>query len=309
MKSNESANEFAGKLSSIQTMFKSLRGTLKDKVLVRKLVPKKFLPIVASIEQYQEIDTMQFEEAVGRITAFEERLKIKTNQKTIIKTNFYWQVQIIKEVAEDMKETSPKTKVAMKKCHNSTGSMLYSCFKLLDDLRVPKSSSISCAGGDPLGAHNEVKKMPHHFGREESGLEREIVEGWIDFLNNINALIPFFRTVQNKMSEVDIPEYQLFQQYVVVIAYCAIEQSRTDFLRAKQNEIRNDFLSTLYYAITRGDQDGRDAGSRIILPVTFTGAPRPRTPTLGQIFAPTKSHLATSQQECLEMDITEVNML
>lgn len=78
MKTNESANEFAGKLSSIQAKFKSLGGTLKDKVLVRKLlnsVPKKFLPIVASIEQYQEIDTMQFEEAVGRITAFEERLK------------------------------------------------------------------------------------------------------------------------------------------------------------------------------------------------------------------------------------------
>nr|GEU52171.1 protein ALP1-like [Tanacetum cinerariifolium] len=75
MKPNESANEFAGKLSSIQAKFKSLRVTLKDKVLVRKLlnsVPKKFLPIVASIEQYQEIDTMQFEKAVGRITAFEE---------------------------------------------------------------------------------------------------------------------------------------------------------------------------------------------------------------------------------------------
>ncbi|PWA85319.1 zinc finger, CCHC-type [Artemisia annua] len=78
MKTNESASEFAGKLSSIQAKFKSLGGTLKDKVLMRKLlnsVPKKFLPIVASIEQYQEIDTMQFEEAVGRITAFEERLK------------------------------------------------------------------------------------------------------------------------------------------------------------------------------------------------------------------------------------------
>ncbi|GJZ16522.1 zinc finger, CCHC-type containing protein [Tanacetum coccineum] len=78
MKPHESTSEFAGKLSSIQAKFKSLGGTLKDKVLVRKLlnsVPKKFLPIVASIEQYQEIDTMQFEEAVGRITAFEERLK------------------------------------------------------------------------------------------------------------------------------------------------------------------------------------------------------------------------------------------
>nr|GFA12382.1 zinc finger, CCHC-type [Tanacetum cinerariifolium] len=54
MKPNESANKFAGKLSSIQAKFKILGGTLKDKVLVRKLlnsVPKKFLPTVASIEQ------------------------------------------------------------------------------------------------------------------------------------------------------------------------------------------------------------------------------------------------------------------
>nr|GEV11104.1 zinc finger, CCHC-type [Tanacetum cinerariifolium] len=43
--------------------------------LVQKAFPKKFLPIVASIEQYQEIDTMQFEEAVGRIITFEEQLK------------------------------------------------------------------------------------------------------------------------------------------------------------------------------------------------------------------------------------------
>nr|GEV72465.1 E3 ubiquitin-protein ligase RGLG2-like [Tanacetum cinerariifolium] len=52
MKPHESTNEFAGKLSSIQVKFKSLGGTLKDKVLVRKLlnsVPKKFLPIIREI--------------------------------------------------------------------------------------------------------------------------------------------------------------------------------------------------------------------------------------------------------------------
>ncbi|XP_076935889.1 uncharacterized protein LOC143602772 [Bidens hawaiensis] len=78
MKSNETVSDFAGKLSSLQTKFKTLGGTLKDKALVRKLlisVPKKFLPIVASIEQYQEIDTMPFVEVVGRVKAFEEHLK------------------------------------------------------------------------------------------------------------------------------------------------------------------------------------------------------------------------------------------
>ncbi|PWA87903.1 zinc finger, CCHC-type [Artemisia annua] len=63
---------------NIKAKFASLGTTLEDKIIVRKLlnsVPKKFLPIVATIEQYSEIDTMPFEEAVGRITAFEERIK------------------------------------------------------------------------------------------------------------------------------------------------------------------------------------------------------------------------------------------
>ncbi|PWA43889.1 zinc finger, CCHC-type [Artemisia annua] len=78
MKENETISDFSGRLGSIRARFKNLGSTLKDKTIVRKLlnsVPKKFLPIVATIEQYSEIDTMPFEEAVGRITAFEERIK------------------------------------------------------------------------------------------------------------------------------------------------------------------------------------------------------------------------------------------
>nr|GEW68970.1 zinc finger, CCHC-type [Tanacetum cinerariifolium] len=47
-------------------------------VLIRKLLnsaPNKFLPIVATIEQYQDLDEMSFEEAIGRLTAYEERIK------------------------------------------------------------------------------------------------------------------------------------------------------------------------------------------------------------------------------------------
>ncbi|GJV00989.1 zinc finger, CCHC-type containing protein [Tanacetum coccineum] len=78
MKNNETVSNFAEKLGSIRGKFKSLGSTLKDKTLVRKLlnsVPKKFLPIVAFIEQYSEIDEMSFEEAMGRIITFEERIK------------------------------------------------------------------------------------------------------------------------------------------------------------------------------------------------------------------------------------------
>ncbi|PWA65918.1 zinc finger, CCHC-type [Artemisia annua] len=78
MTENERVKDFSGKLGSIKAKFANLGTTLEDKIIVRKLlnsVPKKFLPIVATIEQYSEIDTMQFKEAVGRITAFEERIK------------------------------------------------------------------------------------------------------------------------------------------------------------------------------------------------------------------------------------------
>ncbi|KAI3759529.1 hypothetical protein L6452_07414 [Arctium lappa] len=75
MKENETVSSFASKLS---TIFTNLGTTLESKIIVRKLlnsVPKKFLPIVATIEQYQDLDKISFEKAVGRLTTFEERIK------------------------------------------------------------------------------------------------------------------------------------------------------------------------------------------------------------------------------------------
>nr|GFA60084.1 zinc finger, CCHC-type [Tanacetum cinerariifolium] len=78
IKPNKKVSDFEGKLSSIMAKFKGLGETLEDKVLVRKLLnsaPKKFLPIVTTIEQYQDLDEMSFEEAIGRLTTYEERIK------------------------------------------------------------------------------------------------------------------------------------------------------------------------------------------------------------------------------------------
>ncbi|XP_023754501.1 uncharacterized protein LOC111902925 [Lactuca sativa] len=78
MKENESINDFSGKISGIVAKFKSLGSTLEEEVIVRKFlnsVPKKYLPIVAPIEQYSDLETMTFEEAVGRVKAYEERLQ------------------------------------------------------------------------------------------------------------------------------------------------------------------------------------------------------------------------------------------
>ncbi|GJX38653.1 hypothetical protein Tco_0251956 [Tanacetum coccineum] len=78
MNDNESINDFAGKISGIVAKFKSLGSSLEEEVIMRKFlnsVPKKYLPIVAPIEQYSDLKTMQFEEAVGRVKAYEERLQ------------------------------------------------------------------------------------------------------------------------------------------------------------------------------------------------------------------------------------------
>ncbi|GKE13920.1 zinc finger, CCHC-type containing protein [Tanacetum coccineum] len=78
MKENETINDFSGKIGSIMAKFKSLGSRLDEEVAVRKLLNsalKKYLPIIASIEQYSEIETMSFEEAGGRLKAYEERLK------------------------------------------------------------------------------------------------------------------------------------------------------------------------------------------------------------------------------------------
>ncbi|GJZ83147.1 DNA helicase [Tanacetum coccineum] len=66
---------------------------------------------------------------------------------------------------------------------------------------------------------------------------------------------------------------KLFQQYVVT-AYCAIEQTRLDFIRQKQDDIRSEYLSSIYDAILRGDRDGSDLGLRAVLTASFTGSPR-----------------------------------
>lgn len=78
MKENETINDFSGKIGGIVAKFKSLGSSIDEEIIVRKLLnsaPKKYLPIIASIEQYSEIEIMSFEEAVGRLKAYEERLK------------------------------------------------------------------------------------------------------------------------------------------------------------------------------------------------------------------------------------------
>uniref|UniRef100_A0A8I6XIU7 CCHC-type domain-containing protein n=1 Tax=Hordeum vulgare subsp. vulgare TaxID=112509 RepID=A0A8I6XIU7_HORVV len=71
-------DEYAGKVSSMATKYAGLGSTLDDAAMVKKLldtVPDRLYAAVAGIEQFCDVDDMPFEEAVGRLKAFEERTR------------------------------------------------------------------------------------------------------------------------------------------------------------------------------------------------------------------------------------------
>ncbi|GKD77117.1 zinc finger, CCHC-type containing protein [Tanacetum coccineum] len=80
MEENESIDSFVTRLTGIINKAASVRLAYEDSNLVRKLlnaVPDRFLQIVASIEQYSDLDEMSVDEAIGRLKTFEERIKSK----------------------------------------------------------------------------------------------------------------------------------------------------------------------------------------------------------------------------------------
>jgi protein subunit release factor A len=78
MKEDESIDGYAGNLMSMYVRYANLGGSLDDAALVKKIldtVPERFINVVARIEQFFVLKKIAFDEAVGRLEAFEERTK------------------------------------------------------------------------------------------------------------------------------------------------------------------------------------------------------------------------------------------
>ena len=78
MASDESLDAFAGKISGMAARYTGLGATLDDVAMVKKLpdcVPDRLYAAVAGMEQFCDLGSLLFEDALGRLKAFDERLR------------------------------------------------------------------------------------------------------------------------------------------------------------------------------------------------------------------------------------------
>lgn len=80
MKETDSVDDFVGKLSEITSKSAALGENIDETKVVKKflhsLPPKKYIHIVASLEQVLDLKTTSFEDIIGRLKAYEERIQI-----------------------------------------------------------------------------------------------------------------------------------------------------------------------------------------------------------------------------------------
>lgn len=78
MNEDESLDQYVGRLTTMAVKYSSVGGTLDDAVMVKKLfdtTPERFISVIAGIEQFYDLTKMPFEEALGRLKAFDERTR------------------------------------------------------------------------------------------------------------------------------------------------------------------------------------------------------------------------------------------
>ena len=78
MKDPSTIDEFASKISGLSSQSASLGTVIEDVKLVKKFLnglPRRFIHMVASLEQVVDLKTVTFDDIVGRLKAYEERIK------------------------------------------------------------------------------------------------------------------------------------------------------------------------------------------------------------------------------------------
>ena len=81
MNDGETLDQYAGRITTISVQYSNVGGTLEESAMVKKIydtVLDKYLPIIAGVEQFCNLEEMSFEEAVSRLKAYEDRKRSRT---------------------------------------------------------------------------------------------------------------------------------------------------------------------------------------------------------------------------------------
>ena len=86
MKDDDKIDDFVGKLSEISSKSAALGETIEETKLVKKFLSslprRKYIHIVASLEQVLDLKTTTFEDIIGRLKAYEERVAMDEEEET-----------------------------------------------------------------------------------------------------------------------------------------------------------------------------------------------------------------------------------
>ncbi|XP_076905750.1 uncharacterized protein LOC143561601 [Bidens hawaiensis] len=85
MKDDETIDSFTARLTNIVSKATSCGAKFDQPTLVRKILtsmPNRFLQIIASIEQFTDLDSVSVDDIIGRLKTFEERIKYKRGTVT-----------------------------------------------------------------------------------------------------------------------------------------------------------------------------------------------------------------------------------
>ena len=85
MKETDKIDNFVGKLSEISSKSAALGESMNEAKLVKKFLQglprKKYIHIVASLEQLLDLNTANFEDVIGRLKAYEERISAEEEEE------------------------------------------------------------------------------------------------------------------------------------------------------------------------------------------------------------------------------------
>ncbi|XP_076913448.1 uncharacterized protein LOC143572077 [Bidens hawaiensis] len=94
MKENETIDEYASRMTAISYKTATLGQPYEERKLVQKFytsLPSRFIQVVASLEQVLYLKTVGFEDVVGRLKAYEERIKghvLRSEEGKLLFNNF-----------------------------------------------------------------------------------------------------------------------------------------------------------------------------------------------------------------------------